>query len=812
MKPQSISIKLIISLIVCFTCITGASTAAENPRQHLLMDFNWRFHPGHNSDINKDFEFGKQCMFGKATTWLKVNKDDFNDSDWESINLPHDWVVELPFDPCAEINHGFKPVGRNFPTNTIGWYRKTFDIPKEDEGKRMLLEFDGVFRDCYVWLNDFLLGRNFSGYNSFSFDVTDNIKYGDKNVLVVRADVTNQEGWFYEGGGIYRHVWLTKTNPVHIARWGTFVTSDIKDSNATINVQTKVINENNGTAVVELQSFIEDADGKNIAEITIANNTVEPWNQSQLSCKIKIKDTKLWSLESPYLYKLVSVVKQNGKIVDRYETPFGIRTISFDADKGFFLNGKKIFLKGTCNHQDHAGVGSALPDHIQYYRIKQLKEMGCNAYRTSHNPPTPELLEACDKLGMLVMDETRTMGSSPEVLGQLESMILRDRNHPCVVMWSLGNEEGSIQGNDYGLRIGKTMLRTVKNLDSTRPITMAMNGGYGKGMTDVVDIQGFNYNHQNIDAFRKAHPKMPILMSEDASTLCTRGIYQNDETKGYVVAYDANGPRWGYNAMDCLKFYAERPWIMGTFIWTGFDYRGEPTPYRWPCISSHFGIMDTCGYPKDNFYYYQAWWGDKTVLHILPHWNWAGKEGQDIDVRCLTNCSEVELFLNGKSLGRQSVVEYGDARWKVKYVPGTLLVKGYKDGKEIAQAKVETAGAPAKISLIPDCASINADGEDVSMVRVEIRDANDRICSPADNLVKFEISENGKIIGVGNGDPSSHESDRASQRKVFNGLAQVIVQSGKTAGDIKLTAQSDGLGQTDIIIKAQQCPLRPAVP
>jgi beta-galactosidase len=301
-------------------------------------------------------------------------------------------------------------------------------------------------------------------------------------------------------------------------------------------------------------------------------------------------------------------------------------------------------------------------------------------------------------------------------------------------------------------------------------------------------------------------------MSEDASTLCTRGIYQDDEIKGYVRAYDANGPRWGYNAMDCLKFYAERPWIMGTFIWTGFDYRGEPTPYKWPCISSHFGILDTCGYPKDNFFYYQAWWSDKTVLHILPHWNWAGKEGQDIDVRCLTNCEQAELFLNGKSLGRQSVAEYGDARWKVKYEPGTLLAKGYKDGKEIAQAKIETAGPPAKISLIPDCASINADGEDAAMVRVEIRDAQDRLCPLADNLVKLKISENGQIIGVGNGDPSSHESDRTSERKAFNGLCQIIIQAKKTSGDIKLTAQSDGLPQTGITIKAQQCPLRPAVP
>jgi beta-galactosidase len=796
-KPQSILRKLIILLAVCFVCTARSPEKGgafmENPRERLLMDFNWRFHLGHICEQQQDFDFGAAGMFAKIITPLKVLKADFNDSDWQKINLPHDWVVELPFDPNTEMSHGFKPTGRAFPANTIGWYRKSFDIPVDELGRRVSLEFDGVFRDCFVWLNGFLLGRNQSGYNSFRYDITDYVNYGGKNVLVLRVDITHQEGWFYEGGGIYRHVWLVKTNPVHVAHWGTFVTSDMKHADATVTAQTKIVNESNEKTLIELESRIEDANGKIVAKKVIAGRTIEPWNQCELPCKITIKGAKLWSLQSPYLYKLISIIKQNGKLLDRYETQFGVRTIRFDPDNGFFLNGKRIFIKGTCNHQDHAGAGSALPDHLQYYRIERLKEMGCNAYRTSHNAPTPELLEACDRLGMLVLDETRTMGSSAEVLGQLESMVLRDRNHPCIIIWSLGNEEWGIQGNAYGQHIGKTMLRTVKNLDSTRPVTMAMNGGFGKGMSNVVDIQGFNYNHGALDEFRKDHPKMPIIMTEDASTLCARGIYQTDESKGYLSAYDDNSPRWGYTAMDCLKFYAQRPWIMGTFIWTGFDYRGEPTPYRWPCINSHFGIMDTCGYPKDNFFYYQAWWSDKTVLHILPHWNWAGKEGQDIDVRCLTNCSQVELFLNGKSLGRQSVAEYGDARWMVRYEPGTLAAKGYKDGKQIAQAKVETAGAPASISLIPDCASINADGEDVTMVQVEIRDAQDRICPPADNLVRFEISENGQILGVGNGDPSSHESDKAPQRKAFNGTCQVIIQAKKTPGDIKLTAQSDGL-------------------
>lgn len=798
-------------LFIIFALFIHAYSFADDPRQRLLMDFNWRFSLGHTCDKNKDFNFGQDRMFAKAAAYLEVLKNDYNDSNWKLINLPHDWVVELPFDPCAEISHGFKPAGRNFPQNTIGWYRKTFEIPENDSDKRIMLEFDGVFRDCYVWLNGFLLGRNFSGYNSFNFDVTDNIKFGSKNVLVVRVDITSQEGWFYEGGGIYRHVWLTKTNPVHIAHWGVFVTSEIDNDKASIAAQTKVINQSDKKSSFELLSNIIDANGNNIASLSQSDITIEPWQENTISSKIKIHGIKLWSLESPYLYNIVSILKLNGKIIDKIETPFGLRTIRYDANEGFFLNGQRVFLKGTCNHQDHAGLGSALPDAVQYFRIKQLKEMRCNAYRTSHNPPTPELLEACDKLGMLVMDETRTMGSSPQVLFELESMILRDRNHPSIIMWSLGNEESGIQGNDYGSRIGKTMLRTVRNLDPTRPVTMAMNNGFGKGMTDIVDIQGFNYNHNDIDEFRKNHPNMPFIMSEDASTLCTRGVYEKDETKGYMPAYDTTGPRWGYTAMDCFKFYAKRPWIMGTFIWTGFDYRGEPTPYQWPCISSHFGIMDTCGYPKDNYYYYQAWWSDKTVLHIIPHWNWQGKEGQDIDVRCLTNCSEVELFLNGSSLGKKIVAEFNDARWIVKYEPGIVVAKGFKDGRQVTESKIETAFAPAKIILTPDRTEINADGEDVAVIRVEVCDSNNRFCPTTDNLIKFK-TENGTILGVGNGNPSSHEPDKASQRKLFNGLCQVIVQSTKNDGDIILTAACEGLPDTEIKIKALKCQQRPAVP
>ncbi len=513
------------------------------------------------------------------------------------------------------------------------------------------------------------------------------------------------------------------------------------------------------------------------------------------------------------MYRLVtSIDSQNGEPLDQYETPFGIRTIRFDKDKGFLLNDKLVKIKGTCNHQDHAGVGSALPDRIQYYRIEKLRECGSNGYRTSHNPPTPELLDACDRLGMLVMDETRMMSSDSEGLSQLERMIRRDRNHPSVILWSLGNEE-PIQGTDRGQRITSTMKRLVKSLDPTRPVTAAMNGGWGKGVSNVVDVQGFNYLHNGgVDEFRAKFPDKPAIGSEEASAYSTRGVYENDKTKGWLSAYDVNKPDYGTTAEEWWNYYMARPFVAGAFAWTGFDYRGEPSPYDWPTVNSQFGFIDSCGFPKDTFYYYKAWWTEKPVLHVFPHWNWAGKEGQEISVWVHSNCDEVELSLNGKSLGKKPVPRLSHLEWKVKFEPGTLSAKGFRDGKAVAEDKVETTGAAAAIKLIPDRSKIDADGEDVSLVTVAVMDAQGRVIPTADNEVSFSLDGVGQIIGVGNGDPSSHEPDKASKRKAFNGLALVIVQSSKKAGELRLSASSVGLSSATITINSQECPLRPAVP
>jgi len=786
----------------------------SSPRERLLMDFGWRFHLGHACDPAQDFGFDGDGIFSKTGDLLESLQEKFDDSKWRAIDLPHDWAVELDFqnDPGL-VNHGFKPLDRNYPATSIGWYRRVFEIPASDRGKRLSIQFDGVFRDCMVVLNGHFVGRNMSGYAPFFYDVTDFLNYGAKNILVVRVDATQGEGWFYEGAGIYRHVWLTKTDQFHIAPWGSFVQSNVQGDAALVLVSTEVENQSEQSIVFNVTSRFEDKNGNIVATTETQSMRADPWMDMTLEAQAHIPHPLLWSLEEPNLYRAVTSVQDanSGRTTDTYATKFGIRTIKFDPGEGFFLNGKPVKIKGTCNHQDHAGVGSALPDRIQYYRIEKLKEMGVNGYRTSHNPPTPELLEACDALGMLVMDETRRMSSDTDALGDLERMIRRDRNHPSVIIWSLANEEPE-QGTERGARIVATMKRLARRLDPTRPVTTAMDDAWGEGVSAVVDVQGFNYKHgPEIDDFHRRFPKQPTIGSETGSTVSTRGIYVNDKEQGYVSAYDLNFPPWAATGEAWWKIYAERPFLSGGFVWTGFDYRGEPTPYEWPCINSHFGIMDTCGFPKDNYYYYQAWWSDMPVLHLFPHWNWVGKEGQEIDVWCHSNLEKVELFLNGESLGVKEVARNSHVAWKVRYKPGTLEARGYKGGKQVLVDRRETTGGPAKILLQPDRHEIRADGEDVSLVEVQVLDKDGRLMPVADNEILFQLSGPGKIIGVGNGDPSSHEPDKAHKRRAFNGLCMVIVQSQKEPGEIRLEASSPGLEPATVAITTVKTTLRPAM-
>ncbi|HEY4990310.1 MAG TPA: beta-galactosidase GalA [Opitutaceae bacterium] len=734
-----------------------AAAEDTSQRERLLMDFGWKFHLGN--------EWGGGYGLAKAGTAYGPGTVSYSDASWRKVDLPHDWAIELPFDPAADAAHGYKPVGEGFPQNSTAWYRRTFELPKADAGKRLWLEFDGVYRDATIIVNGWFVAHHEGGYNSFRCDITDVANCGGRNVVSVKVDASQAEGWFYEGAGIYRHVWLVKTAPVAVAPDGVFALSIFKDNipngPAEVHVQTRIVNAQEAPADATVTWQFIGPDGKVLDTQTQTVQLHGGGASVPLDQRTMVNAPQLWSPETPVLYRVVTRVWSGGLLVDRVETEFGIRTVAFDADRGFLLNGAPYTLKGTSNHQDHAGVGSALPDGVQYFRIARLKEMGCNAYRTAHNPPTAELLDACDRLGMIVMDENRQLGSDPRHVSFLEEQIRRDRNHPSVCIWSLGNEEFDVQGTQAGRRVVATMQELVKRLDPTRPVTCnAAVGDDYPGINEAIEVRGWSYHvGKDMDAYHKEHPLQPNVGSEQGSTVSTRGIYANDKLRGYVSAYDDNAPEWAQTAETWVTFFAPRPWMSGGFVWTGFDYRGEPTPYAWPCINSHFGILDTCGFPKDNFWYYKAWWTDAPVLHLLPHWNWAGREGQEIDVRALSNCDEVELFLNGRSMGRQAMKRDSELKWKVAYAPGTLSAVGYKDGKEVADTKVETTGAPASVQLKPDHSEIDADGEAVAVFTVSVADAQGRVIPTADAPISLNIEGPGRIVGVGNGDPSSHEPD-----------------------------------------------------
>ena len=775
---------------------------SQNNREKILLDDDWKFHLGNSADASKDFNYGIANILSKAgeagNTAFAPN---FNDADWRTVQLPHDWVVELPFEYVKNHDqdaHGYKAIGANFPQNNIGWYRKTFELNAKDSGNKFYLQFDGVYRNCQVFLNGYYLGSNESGYIGFELDATDYLNFNKKNVIAVRVDASQYEGWFYEGAGIYRHVWLKKMNPLHLTSDGVFVQTKQTGNNATVSVQNKIINEKYSNDAVSVQNYILDKSGNKIAtssEEKISINVNETKNVNQT---LNINNAHLWNINEPYLYKIVSLVKQNGKIIDSLTTKFGVRTVVVDVDKGLFINGKPVKIQGTCNHQDHAGVGSAVPDALNYYRIQLLKEMGVNAYRTSHNPPTPELLDACDELGMIVLDENRLLGSSAEYMSQFERLIKRDRNHPSVFMWSLANEEHAVQWTNTAKRIAATMVTKQKELDPSRTSTYAanMSGSKRIGLLESIPIRGFNYSVDSWDGYRKENPTQPIMGTEVASTVSSRGIYIKDTVNGYVPDYDSVYPGWASTAEQWWSKAAERAWFMGGFVWTGFDYRGEPTPYGWPCINSHFGIMDVCGFPKNLYYYYQSWWTDKDVLHIYPHWNWKGKEGQPVEVWCNSNADAVELFLNGKSLGKQTMPVNGHLVWTVNYEPGTIKAVATKKGRQFETA-ISTTDEAYKIVAMPNRTSISADGRDVAVVNISVLDKDGKEVPDAMNLIHFTVSENAKIIGVGNGNPSSHEADKCEdgkwQRKLFNGKAQVILLSGKEKGNLTFEATGDGL-------------------
>jgi beta-galactosidase len=779
---------------------SNPSDAAVAPREHLLFDFGWKFTFGNGIDPSRDLGFGfGQSDFSKTGDFIFA-KVGFDDSAWRNVDLPHDWAVELPFvhDDAgagdAQLrSHGYKPLGRRYPETSVGWYRRAFEIPRSDLGRRIWVEFDGAFRDVMVFVNGCFIGRNNNGYASFRFDLTDFLAYGEANYIILRVDASFGDGWFYEGAGVYRHVWLLKNDPVHFGRWATTVRSTVNRDSAVLALSTVVQNKSKQATRCEVKWKIVDASGTIVANAQSPRQLIPAAGSSEYGASAKVSDPRPWSVDEPNLYRAIATVEVDGSLRDEERVSFGIRTAIFNADKGFFLNGKPLKIQGTCNHQDHAGVGAALPDRLQDFRLAVLQAMGCNAVRTAHNMPTPEWVEACDRMGMMMMCETRTSNSNTEGLAQLETMIKRYRNSPSIILWSLGNEENSLLNGmaEQGAKIAATMVELCHALDPTRPVTSAVNGDNEKGISEPLDVIGFNYHQEYPDDFHKKHPERPVVGSETASDVSTRGEYATDPKRNVVSCFDGEVP-WHKSPEGWWKFYSARAWTAGGFAWTGFDYRGEPSPYGWPSISSQFGVIDTCGYPKDYFFYYRAWWSKEPVLHLFPHWNWHGREGDEIPVWVYSNMDEVELFVNGRSVGSQRVPHLGHVEWKVRYESGSIEARGSKDGKVTLSERRETSGPAVSVRLTSDRKEINADGEDLAIVRVEAFDSQGRPVPTADSSIEFTISGPGKIIGVGNGDPNCQESDKEPRRSLFNGLAQVIIQSTMTLGEIQVEARGGG--------------------
>lgn len=794
--------KKVFSLL--FAVISMHMARAQNSasvHQRLSLDYGWRFHLG---DIPFPVIKGHDMSYGaaKAGKAWGAAAPEYKDASWRLLDLPHDWASEQPFDSTANLSQGYRQRG-------IGWYRRSFKLDAADRGKYLELQFDGIATFCTVWVNGTIVHRNWCGYNSFYIDITPNAKYGnDINYIAIRVDAEAQEGWWYEGAGIYRHTWLVKQSPVHLITDGVFAQPVKSKAGAwTIPVQATIENSGKTKAAFDVEATLFDNTGKAVAKGQ-SKGSAAALDQATASLTLPVTNPKLWWIEKPTLYHVKTIVKQNGVIVDSVTTYCGFRTIKFTADSGFYLNGKHVKIKGVADHQDHAGVGVAVPNSMWDFRLKKLKEMGVNAYRCAHNPPAAEFLDACDRAGIMVMDENRNFNSSADYLPQLQWMVRRDRNHPSIILWSVFNEE-PMQGTEQGYEMVRRMSAEVKKLDKSRPVTAAQSNGLFTpiNVSQAVDVVGFNYQIDSYDKFHKANPKMALTSSEDVSGMMTRGEYQNDKNKHLIEAYDTQRPPWGETHRNAWKAIAERPYLAGCFVWTGFDYHGEPQPYEWPTAGGAFGIMDLCGFPKTAFYIHQAQWvEDKPILQLVPHWNWpADSIGKNIRVMALSNADRVKLFLNGKQIEDTPNDIYEMITWKVPYQPGKLEAVGYKAGKEVSRFVVETTGKPVKLELISDRTAIAGEGWDAAPVTVRVLDAQNRPVENANMPVTFELSGPGSIIGLGNGDPNSHESEKGNKRSLYNGMAQVILQSkANSSGALMLTAKSPGMQDAVVTIQVKQ--------
>ena len=825
---------LIKSLLVSVSFLLPISALAVNQRSVENIDLEWRFHLG---DVDGASQPG------------------YDDSGWRRLDLPHDWAVEGDFSQAnpSGVTGGALPGG-------VGWYRKTFIIDAADEGKRVSVLFEGSYMNTEVFVNGRPLGVRPYGYVSFGYDITPYIKWGGENVVAVRVDNSEQpNSRWYSGCGIYRSVYLVKTAPLHIARWGTYAYSVVTGGNADLNVETTVENDTEKDAGIEIGLKLLDAGGETVAAVKYPA-VAEAEKQTMSSTMLSVGNPHLWDTASPYLYRLVTDIYHSGNVIDSDTVRIGFRTIAFDAEKGFFLNGRNMKINGVCLHHDHGCLGAAFNRRAMQRQLQMMKDMGCNAIRCSHNPPSPETLDLCDEMGLLVMDEAFDMWRKKKMAHDyaryfdewherdLRDFVMRDRNHPSVFMWSIGNEileqwpdadAGSLSAEDANLILNKGhelgsadgmsansllalhLAGIVRGLDSTRPITAGCNEPSVNNhvlKSGALDVVGYNYHNGNVASVPENFPGMPFLITESNSALATRGYYRMPSDTTFVwpywdkpfsdpsfscSSYDNCHVPWGSTSEETFSIVSGNDFVSGQFVWTGFDYLGEPSPYGWPARSSYFGLVDLAGIPKDSYYLFQSEWSDTSVLHLFPHWNWTS--GQDVDMWCYYNDADsVELVVNGKSAGfSKKTGSRRHAEWRVRYEPGMVEAVAWKNGKAVRRKTIRTAGSPAQVRLTPDRREIAADGRDLSYVTVEILDKDGNLCPDADNLVKFEVEGSGFIAGVDNGSQTSMERFKDNKRKAFYGKCMLVVQNNGKAGRISVRAVAEGLKEAEAVIASK---------
>ena len=808
------------NLLILIISVLSFNLSAQN-RSIILLNNGWKF-------INKEVSIAE--------------KPGYNDQSWEDVNVPHDWAISGHFDMNIDlqwtqvIEDGEKKprlrTGRTgaLPEYGVGWYRINLPVTTADKDQKIYLEFDGAMSLTKIYVNGVYVGEHPYGYSSFSFDITKYIQLGSENVLAVRLENKPESSRWYSGAGLYRNVRIVKTEKTHVSCWGTFITTpQITKNKAVVNIRTEIENDRPTQDKVKLVTEIYNASGQKVASVSSTQN---PNNQLTFNQNTQIKNPELWSIETPVLYKAVSTVFVNNVITDEYTTTFGCRSIRFDKDSGFFLNEKPVKIQGVCMHHDLGALGVAVNYRATQRQMEMMKEMGANAIRTSHNPPSPELIQICDSIGLLVIEEAFDEWKDGKnkngyanyfdewAKSDIESMVRRDRNHPCIIAWSIGNEIRE-QNTPNGKEVAKFLVETCKLNDPTRPTTAGFNnhnGAIKNGLADVVDLVGFNYKPYDYAAKHKQYPDYILFGSETASTVSSRGEYKFPavEKKGpwyndyQVSSYDLEYPNWASTADTEFEAQDDNDFIFGEFVWTGFDYLGEPTPYNegTPARSSYFGIVDLAGLKKDRFYLYQSKWSDKPVLHLLPHWNWEDRLGQNVPVFCYTNYPKAELFVNGKSMGvkeKNKSSKYTRYRlmWdNLIYEPGEIKIIAYNDKNDsVASEVIKTAGEPYAVKLTVDRQTINANGKDLAFVTVEVVDKGGNLCPRANNLLFFEVNGNGRLKALCNGDATDQTSFVSNYMRVFSGKLVATVESGKILGDIELTVSGGLLKKETIQIK-----------